>query len=172
MQTVTAAMKLKTLACWKNSYGKPRQCIKKQSPYSPYSPLCQQSPYSQSCDFSSSHVQMWELENKKGWVPKNWWFWTMVLEKTFESPLATRRSNQLILKEISPESSLEGLMLKLKLQYLGHLMQTHWKRPWCWERLKAGGEGDDRGQDGWITSLTRWTWVWASSGPSSLKEVL
>ena len=41
---------------------------------------------------------------------------------------------------------------------------THWKRPWCWERLKAGGEGDDRGQDGWMASLTRWTWVWASSG--------
>ena len=86
---------------------------------------------------------MWELENKKGWVPKNWCLWTVVLEKTFESPLATRRSNQSILKEISPEYSLEGLMLKLKLQYFGHLMQTHWKRPWCWERLKAGGEGDE-----------------------------
>ena len=81
-------------------------------------------------------------------------------------PWTERRSNQSILKEISPGCSLEGGMLKLKRQYFGHLMQepTHWKRPWCWERLKAGGEGDDRGWDGWMTSLTQWTWVWTSLG--------
>ena len=67
-------------------------------------------------------------------------------------PWTARRSNQSILKEINPEDSLEGLMLKLKLQYFGH--QTHWKRPWCWERLKAGGEGDNRGWDGWMASPT------------------
>ena len=72
-----------------------------------------------------------------------------------------RRSNQSILKEISPEYSLEGLMLKLKLQYLGHLMR---RTDWCWERLKVGGEGDDRGWDGWMASLTQWTWVWVNSG--------
>ena len=77
-------------------------------------------------------------------------------------PWTAKRSNQSILNKINPEYSLEGLMLKLKLQYLGHL--THWKRPWWQERLKAGGEGDDRGWDGWIPSPTRWTWVWASSG--------
>ena len=62
-------------------------------------------------------------------------------------PWTARRSNQSILKEISPESSLEGLMLKLNLQYFGHLMQRadSLKRLWCWERLRAGGEGDDRG---------------------------
>ena len=65
---------------------------------------------------------------------------------------------QSILKEISPEYSLEGLMLKLKCQYFGHLMQKDW-RPWCWERLKAGGEGDDRGWGGWMASPTQWTWV-------------
>ena len=64
---------------------------------------------------------MWELDHKEGWVPKNWCFWTVVWEKTLESPLA-RRSNQSILKEINPQYSLEGLMLKLKLQYFGHLM--------------------------------------------------
>ena len=76
----------------------------------------------------------------------------------------TGRSNQSILKEMSPEYSLERL--KLKLQYFGHLMQgmTHLKRPWCWERFKARGEGDDRGWDGWIASLTQWTQVWVSSG--------
>ena len=79
--------------------------------------------------------------------------------------LIARRSNQSILKEISPEYSLEGPLLKLKLQYFGHCCEelTHWKRPWSWERLKAGGEGDDRGWDGWMASLTRWTWIWAIS---------
>ena len=76
-----------------------------------------------SCDFSSSHVWMWELDCEERWAPKNWCFWTVVLQKTLESPLAARRSNQSTLKEISPEYSLEGLMLKLKLQYFGHLMQ-------------------------------------------------
>ena len=65
---------------------------------------------------------MWELDYKENWAPKNWWFWTVVLEKTLESPWTARRSNQSILKEISSGCSLEGLMLKLKLQYFGHLM--------------------------------------------------
>ena len=80
-------------------------------------------------------------------------------------PWTARRSNQSILKEISPEYSLEGLVLKLKLQYFGHLMQRtdSLKRPWFWERLKAGEEGDNRGWDCWMASLTQWTWVWVSS---------
>ena len=109
------------------------------------------------------HVWMWELDHKEGWAPKNWRFWTVVLEKTLESPLGNpRRSNQSTLKEINPEYSLEGLMLKL--QYSGHLRKepTHWKRPWCWERLKVGGEGGDRGWDGWMASMIQWTWVWAN----------
>ena len=72
---------------------------------------------------------MWELDYKESWVLRNWCFWTVVLEKTLESPLTlpcksplARRSNQSILKEISPGCSLEGMMLKLKLQYFGHLM--------------------------------------------------
>ena len=76
---------IKELAPWKESYDKPRQCIKKQSPYSPYSPLCQQSPYSQSYGFSSSRVQMWELDRKEGWVSKNWCFQTVVLESPLDS---------------------------------------------------------------------------------------
>ena len=66
---------------------------------------------------------MWELDYKESWVPKNWCFWTVVLEKTLRSPWTARRSNLSILKEISPEYSLEGLMLELKLQYFGHLIQ-------------------------------------------------
>ena len=89
----------------------------------------------------------------------------LMLEKTLV-PWTAKRSNQSILKEISPGCSLEGLMLKLKLQYFGHLMGelTHLKRPWCWERLRAGGEGDNGGWDSWMASLTWWTWVWASFG--------
>ena len=107
---------------------------------------------------------MWELDYKESWALKNWCFWTVVLEKTLESPWTARRSNQSFLKEISPEYSLEGLMLKLKLQYFGHLMwrTDSLKRPWCWEWLKVGREADDRGCDGWMASLTRWTWVWVS----------
>ena len=89
------------------------------------------------------------------------WCWRRLLR----IPWTARRSNQSILKEISPEYSLEGLMLKLKLQYFGHLIRrTHLKRSWCWERLKVGGEGDNRGWDGWMASPTQWTWVWVNSG--------
>jgi len=89
----------------------------------------------------------------------------MVLQNTLESLLNC--------KEIQPPNpkgnSLEGLMLKLKLQYLATWYKelTHWKRLWSRERLKAGGEGDDRGWDGWMASLTQWTWVWVSSGAGS-----
>ena len=81
-------------------------------------------------------------------------------------PWTARRSNQSILKETSPEYPLEGQMLKLKFQYFGHLIRRteSLEKTWCWERSKAGGEGDDRGWDGWMTSPTQWTWVWASSG--------
>ena len=72
--------------------------------------------------FSSSHVWMWELDYTESWAPKNWCFWTVVLEKTLRVSWTAKRSNQSILKEISPEYSLEGLMLKLKLEYFGHLM--------------------------------------------------
>ena len=91
------------------------------------------------------------------------WCWRRLLRV----PWTARRSNQSILKEISPGCSLEGLMLKLKLQYFGHLIQrtaSLEKIPWCWERLKAVGEGDKRGWDGWMASPTRWTCIWASSG--------
>ena len=115
--------------------------------------------------FSSSHIWMWALDYKESWVPKNWCFWTVVLEKTLESHLDCTEIKPVNLKEISPEYSLEGLILKLKLQYFGHLIRRTdlLERPWCWARLKAGGEGDDRRWDGWMASLTQWTWVWANS---------
>ena len=89
------------------------------------------------------------------------WCWRRLLRV----PWTARRSNQSILKEISPEYSLEGLILKRSSNTLATWGKEliHWKRPWCWEILKAGREGDNRGWDGWIASPTRWTWVWASS---------
>ena len=90
------------------------------------------------------------------------WCWKRLLRVHWTA----RRSNQSILKAINPEYSLEGLMLKLSLQYFGYLMRraNSIERPGCWGRLKAWGEGDDRGWDGWMASPTQWTWVWASSG--------
>ena len=96
--------------------------------------------YSQSYGFSSSFVWIWELDHKEGQAPKNWCFWTVVLGTPLRIPWTARRSNQSILKEINPEYSLEGLMLKL--QYFSHLVRiTHWKRTWCCGRLKSEEEG-------------------------------
>ena len=88
------------------------------------------------------------------------WCWRRLLRV----PWTSRWSNQSILKEISPEiftgrTNAEAETLATWCKEL-----THWKRPWCWERLKAGEEGEDRGWDGWMASPTQWTWVWASFG--------
>ena len=95
-------------------------------------------------------------------APKNWCFCTVVLEKTLESPWTARRSSQSILKEISPGVHWKDWCWSWNSSTLATWCQelTHWKRPWCWERLKAGGEGR---WDGWRASLTQWTWVWANS---------
>ena len=91
---------------------------------------------------------MWELDHKEGWVWKNWCVWTLVLEKTLEVSWTARGSNQSILKEISPEYSLEGWCRSSNTLAIWCEELTHLKRPRCWESLKAG-EGDDRGWDGW-----------------------
>ena len=118
LQMVTAAMKLKTLALWKKSYDQSRQHIKKQRLY-----FANKCPSSQSYGFSSSHAWMWELDYKESWARRTDAFELWCLRRLLRVPWTARRSNQSILKEISPEYSLEGLMLKLKLQYFGHLIQ-------------------------------------------------
>ena len=146
---------------WKKSYDKPRQHIKKQRHC-----FVNKSPCSQGCAFSRGHVWMWMLDYKESWVTKNWCFGTVVLEKTLESPWTARRSNQSIVKEISPGCSLVGLMLNWNSNTLATWCEelTHLTRPWCWERLKAGREGDDRGWNGWMTSPTQWTCISVNSG--------
>ena len=100
-----------------HTHDRPREHVKRQRHH-----FVDKDSYSQSYGFSSSHIWMWELIRKECWAPKNWCFGIVVLETTLKKPLTTRRSNQYILREINPEHSLEGLLLKLKLQYFGHLM--------------------------------------------------
>jgi len=105
--------------------------------------------------FFSSHVWMWELNYKESWEPKNWYFWTMVLEETLESPLECKE-----IKPVHPKGNQSWIVIG-RTSWSSNTLATwckeltHLKRPRCWERLKAGGEGDDRGWDGWIVSLTR-----------------
>ena len=110
-------MKLKDTCSLEEKLDKPRQIIKKQRHH-----FANKGPSNQSYGFSNSYVWMWLLDHKESWVQKNWCFWTVVLEKMLDSPWTARRSKHSTLKEISSEYSLEGLMLMLKLQYLGHLM--------------------------------------------------
>ena len=146
---------------WKKRYDKPRQHTKKQRHY-----FADWSPSSQGCGFSCGHVWMWELDCEESWPPKSWCFWSAVLEKILKNPLDCKGD---------PTSSSKRKSV-LNIHWKDWCWSwnrnpntwckelTHWKRPWCWERLKAGGEGDDRGWDSWMASTTQWTWVWASSG--------
>ena len=112
-------------------------------------------------------VVMWELDYKESWMMKNWCFWAVVLEKTLESPLDCKEiqavhpkgNKSWIFIERSDAEAETPILLATCWEEL-----THLKRPWCRERLKAGGEGDNRGWDGWMASPTQWTWVWVNSG--------
>ena len=145
LQMVTAAVKLKDACSLEDKLYQPRQHIKKQRHY-----FANKGPSSRSYGFSSSYVWMWKSDYKESWVPRNWCFWTMVLEKTLESPL----DSQSILKEISPEYSLEGLMLKLKLQRFGRLMRRTGSlgKPLMLGKI----EGRRRGQQSmrWLDGIT------------------
>ena len=107
--------------------------------------------------------ESWNIKKAECWRIDAFelWCWRSLLRVSWTA----RISNPSILKEISPGCSLEGMMLKLKVQCLATSCEelTHWKRLWCWEGLGTG-EGDDRGWDGWMASPTRWTWVWVNSG--------
>ena len=99
-------------------------------------PVANKGPSSQSSGFSNSHVGMWELDSKESWAPKNWCFWTVMVEKTLKSPLDCKEIQPVYSEGNQSEYSLDGLMLKLKLQYFGHLMRrTDAFELWCWRRL-------------------------------------
>ena len=108
---------------------------------------------------------MWELNYKESWVPKNWCFWTVVLEKTLESPLDCKE-----IQPVHPKGDQSWVFtgrtdVEAETPTLATWCEelTHWKRPWCWERLRAGEKEDDRGWGGWMASPPRWTWVWVNS---------
>ena len=110
---------------------------------------------------------MWELDYKEGWMPKNWCFWIVILEKTLERPLDCKE-----IQPVNPKGNEYWIFIgrtdaEAETPILWPPDAKNWpigKDLWCWERLKAGGEGENRGRDGWVVSPSQWTWVWASSG--------
>ena len=108
---------------------------------------------------------MSELDCEESWAPKNWCFWTVVLEKTLESPLDCKEIQSVHLKGEQSWVFIGRTDVEAEIPVLWppHAKLTHWERPWCWEGLGAGGEGDDRGWNGWMASPTRWAWVWVNS---------
>ena len=149
------------LTPWKKSYDEPRQHIKKQKHY-----LSNKGLSSQSCGFSNSHVWMWELDYKESWGLKNWCFRTVVLGKTFESPLDCKE-----IQPVHPKGNQSWIFIgstyaQAEPPYFGHLM---WRTDSLEKTLMLGKieGGRRRGRQGmkWLDGiLTRWTWVWASSG--------
>ena len=148
------------LAPWKESYDKPRQRIKKQRHL-----FADKGLYSQSYGFSSSHVCMWvghvswTIKKAEHWRNDAFelWCWRRLLRVLWTA----RRSNQSILKEISPEYSLKDWCWSWNSNTVATWYKelTYWEKPWCWGKLKARGEGDDIGWDGWMALPTRWIWV-------------
>ena len=109
---------------------------------------------------------MWELDYKESRELKNWCFWTAVLKKTLESPLDSKE-----IKPVKPKGNHPWIFTgrtdveaEAPILWPSDAEPTQWKRSWCWERLRVGGEGDDRGWNSWMASLTQWTWVWVNSG--------
>ena len=146
------------LAPWKKSYDKPRQHAEKQRYH-----FVHKGAYSQSYSFFSSCVRMWELDHKEGWMPKNWCFGIVVLEKSLQSPLDCKPVNpkgcQSCIFIGRTEVEAETAILwppDMKSQLIGKTLMLG--------KIEARGEEGDRGWDAWMASLTQWTWVWANSG--------
>ena len=144
-------MILKDVCSLEESYDKPRQHFKKQRHY-----FANKGLSSQSYGFSSSHVWMWELGHKESWVLKYWYFKLWYQRRLLRVPWTSRRSNQSILKEIFPKYWLEWLIMKLKLQYFGHLMQ----RTYSLEKTLMLGQIEGRKRRGqqrmrWLYGITK-----------------
>ena len=109
----------------------------------------------------------WQLDCEESWALKNWWFWTVVLEKTLECPLDCKETQPINPKRNQSWVFIGGTDVEAETPILWPPDVKCWlisQHPQSWERLKVGGEGDDRGWDGWMASLTQWTWVWLDSG--------
>ena len=119
---------------------------------------------SQGYGFSSGHVWMWELDCEESWAPKNWCLWIVVLEKTLESPLDCKEIQPVHSKGDQSWVFFGRTVAKAETPVLSAPHAKSWLigKNWCWKGLGAGGDGDDRGWDGWIASPTWWTWVWVN----------
>ena len=141
-------------------FSPPTYHIEKQRHY-----FANKGPSSQGYGFSRGHVWIWELDCEESWVPKNWCFWTVVLEKTLESPLDCKEIQPVHSKGDQPWAFFGRNDAKAETPLATSCKElTHWKRLWCWEGLGAGGKGHDRIWDGWMASPTWWMWVWVNSG--------
>ena len=148
------------LTPWKKSYDQPRQHIQKQRHY-----FVNKGPSSHCYGFSSGHVWMWELDYKESWAQKNWCFWTVVLVKTLESPLDCKE-----IQPVHPKGNQSWIFIgrinaeaEVLILWLPDMKRRLIRKDSHWERLKAGGEGDNRRWDGWMASSTKWTWFWTNS---------
>ena len=142
---------MQTLTPWKESYDQPRQQIKKQRHY-----FVNKGPSSQGYGFSSGHVWIWELDYKESWARKNWCFWSVVLEKTLESPLDYKEIQPVHPKGDQSWVFIGRMNVEAETPILWPPDTKSWLIwLWYWERLRTGGEGDDRGWDGWMTSPTQ-----------------
>ena len=150
------------LAPWKKSYHKPRQHIKKKRHY-----FTNKGPSGQSYGFSSSHVWIWELDLKnknKNWAPKNWCFWTVVLEKTLESPLDSKE-----IRPVNPKGN-QPWLFPGRTDPEALILWPSDAKSWLIGKDRDAGKdwgqeekGNDRGWDSWMASVTQWTWIWANS---------
>ena len=150
------------LASWEKRYDKPRQCIKKQRNH-----FADKDSYNQGYGFSSSHVQVWELDHKESWVLKNSCFWTVVLEKTLESPLDCKEIQPVHSEGDQPWDFFGRNDAKAETPVLWPPHVKIWligKDPDAGNDWRQKEKGIGRGWDGWIASLTQWTWIWANSG--------
>ena len=160
LQMVIAAMKLKDTYTLEGKLWPTDSILKSRDITLPTT-----GPSNQGYGFSSSHVSMWELDYKESSAPKNCCFWTVVLGKTLESPLDCKE-----IQPVHPKGDQSWVFIgrtDAEAETPIHWpldAETHLKRPCCWERLRAGREGDDRRWDGWMASPTQWKWVWVNSG--------
>ena len=145
------------LTPWKKSYDKHNKCIKKQRHH-----FANKGLYSQSYGFYSSHVWMWELDHKEVWVLKNWCFWTVVLEKTLESPLNGKE-----IKSVNPRGSQLWIFIgRMDAENEAPILWLPDAKSWLIGKDPDAGKNwrqEEKG-DGWMASLTQCTWVWANSG--------
>ena len=144
---------IKTFVPWKKSYHQPRHHIKEQRHY-----FANKGPSSQSYGFSSSHVWMWELDYKESWVPKNWCFWTVVLEKTLESPLDCKE-----IKPVNPEGNQSWIFIgRTDVAAEAPILWPHDTRTDSFEKTLMLGKIE--GEGGWMVSLAQCTWVEQTPG--------